>query len=241
MDVIHLRRNGGWTREPLASSSLPLGCPSVSPCLCASVLVRKPEIQAIVTDLGQVLLRFDTAPCWDKILAACEHPEARARFHDVIVQSAFGCGRISAETFFQQAAAAMELRMPYHEFCVAWSDMFWEDDETIELIAEAPVRHRLVLSNTNAIHWDWIERRYGHVLRRFDGRLVSHECGVEKPDAAIYQIAMHQTGLPPEAHLFIDDLVENVEGARAVGMEAVTHTDAAALREEFRRLGLVRG
>ena len=34
-------------------------------------------IQAIVTDLGQVLLRFDSAPCWEKILAACDQPEAR--------------------------------------------------------------------------------------------------------------------------------------------------------------------
>jgi putative hydrolase of the HAD superfamily len=117
--------------------------------------------------------------------------------------------------------------------------MFWEDPDVIELIVRAPVQHRLVLSNTNAIHWDWVRKQYGHVLDRFDGCLVSHECGVEKPDAEIYRMAMRQTGLPAAAHLFIDDLVENVEGARAVGMDTVLHTDAASLREAFRQRGLV--
>lgn len=196
-------------------------------------------IQAIVTDLGQVLLRYDAAPCWEKIEAACGHPQARTQFRDVYREAEIGCGRTEPEEFFRRAAAAMAMRLSYEQFREAWSDMFWEDPDVIELIARAPVRHRLVLSNTNAIHWSWITERYGHVLSRFDRCLTSHECGVEKPNPAIYQVAIQHTGLPPTAHLFIDDLVENVEGARAVGMDAVLHTDAASLREEFRRRGLL--
>jgi FMN phosphatase YigB (HAD superfamily) len=201
-------------------------------------LLQSP-IQAIVTDLGQVLLRFDQERCWVKILTACDHPEARRQFQQVYARARIGCGQTDPEAFFQEAAAAMGLRMGYADFCVAWSDMFWEDPETIELIARAPVRHRIVLSNTNAIHWGWVRGQYGHVLARFDHSLASHECGVEKPDAEIYRVAMSHTGLPPSAHLFIDDLAANVEGARAVGMEGVVHTDAATLRQEFRRLGLL--
>jgi glucose-1-phosphatase len=195
-------------------------------------------IQAIVTDLGQVLLRFDSAPCWEKILARCDQTEARARFQEVYREARIGCGQTEPELFFRRAAEAMAMRMSYAEFCEAWSDMFWEDPDVIDLIAQAPVQHRLVLSNTNAIHWEWIRKQYGPVLARFDRCLTSHECGVEKPDAEIYRIALRHTGLPAEAHLFIDDLVDNVEGARAIGMDAVLHTDAASLREEFRRRGL---
>jgi glucose-1-phosphatase len=206
-----------------------------------SVLNPSTSIQAIVTDLGQVLLRFDNAPCWEKILARCEYPEARARFGELLVESRFGCGGMEAERFFQRAATAMGLRMSYPDFCAAWSDMFCEDAAVINLILGAPVQHRLVLSNTNAIHWDWIQQQYGAMLSRFDRCMVSHECGVEKPDPEIYRIAIRHTGLPAEAHLFIDDLVENVEGARAVGMDAVLHTDAESLREELRWRGLAPG
>jgi len=197
------------------------------------------SIQAIVTDLGQVLLRFDQERCWVKILAACDHPEARSQFREVYTRARIGCGRTEPEVFFQEAAAVMGMRLSYAEFCVAWSDMFWEDPKVIELISQAPVRHRIVLSNTNAIHWSWVRQQYGHVLSRFDHSLASHECGVEKPEAEIYRIAMAHTGLPASAHLFIDDLAENVEGARAVGMDAVLHTDATRLREELRGRGLV--
>src|SRR5690349_14473629 len=96
------------------------------------------QIQAIVTDLGQVLLRFDQEPCWAKILAACDHPEARQQFREAYTRAQIGCGRTEPEIFFREAAAAMRMRMSYADFCVAWSDMFWEDPEVIELIARAP-------------------------------------------------------------------------------------------------------
>lgn len=209
-----------------------------SPRLAHLAASTPSPIRAIITDLGQVLLRFDPAPCWAKILVACAHPEARVRFQEVYREARIGCGQTPPEPFFERAAAAMGMRLSYAEFCAAWSDMFWEDPEVIELIANAPVQHRFVLSNTNAIHWEWVTGHYPHVLSRFDRCLTSHECGVEKPDAAIYRRAMQLTGLPPQAHLFIDDLVENVEGARAVGMDAILHTDAIALRAEFRSRGL---
>src|SRR5881227_3686431 len=100
-------------------------------------------IQAIVTDLGQVLLRFDQERCWVKILAACDHTEARSQFREVYTRARIGCGRTEPEAFFQEAAAAMGMRLSYAEFCVAWSDMFWEDPKVIELISQAPVRHRI--------------------------------------------------------------------------------------------------
>ena len=94
-------------------------------------------IQAIVSDLGQVLLRFDYEPGWEKILATCDHPEARAQFRAVLRETRFGCGQVEPAEFFQRAAAAMRTRMSYEDFRVAWSDMFWEDEEVIELVRAA--------------------------------------------------------------------------------------------------------
>jgi putative hydrolase of the HAD superfamily len=130
------------------------------------------------------------------------------------------------------------LRLPYEAFCVAWSDMFWEDEAVLRLISEAPVEKRYLLSNTNDIHWRFIRERYPHVLKAFDRLLVSHELGLEKPDAAIYEGVIRDSGYAPEEHLFIDDIAENVEGARAVGMDAVLHTDSENLWREFVSRGL---
>jgi epoxide hydrolase-like predicted phosphatase len=51
--------------------------------------------------------------------------------------------------------------------------------------------------------------------------IISAEEGVAKPDARIYQIALSRLGVQPEDAIFVDDLVENVQGAQAVGMRSI--------------------
>src|ERR1051326_5682288 len=124
-------------------------------------------IEILVSDLGKVLLPFDTAPCWRRMLARCalEEAEARAGFGALLAESGFGVGRVTGEELHARAAQALGLAMAYAEFCEAWSDMFWEDAEVLELIRRAPVTQRYLLSNTNAIHWEWITRRYPQIGR----------------------------------------------------------------------------
>jgi putative hydrolase of the HAD superfamily len=128
--------------------------------------------------------------------------------------------------------------MDYRQFALAWSDMFDEDQETQRLVARAPVRRRVLLSNTNEIHWEFLQERYAHVLAPFDDLVVSHEVGLEKPDPAIYHWVASRTGHSPEAHLFIDDIEENVIAAREAGWDGIHHTDAGRLYRELRRRGL---
>src|SRR5436309_242564 len=197
-------------------------------------------IQAIVSDLGQVLLPFDVERAWSAILPYCPADEAAVRgtLSSLLRETRLGCGGISGAEFHRRLVERVGLRLSTEGFRRAWSDMFWEDEAVRRLIEEAPVRYRFLLSNTNELHWSWITETYPHVFHAFDRLLVSHECGCEKPDPEIYRRVFQETGLPPEQHLFIDDIEENVEGARAVGMDAVLHTNAAALRREFGRRGL---
>jgi len=197
-------------------------------------------IQAIVSDLGQVLLPFDVERAWSAILPHCNADPVTVRrtLSSLVRETRLGCGGISGAEFHRRLAEQVGLRLSAEEFRRAWSDMFWEDEAVRRLIERAPVRFRLLLSNTNELHWSWITETYPHLFQAFDQLLVSHECGCEKPDPAIYRRVFAETGLPPEQHLFIDDIAENVEGARAVGMDAILHTGAGMLREEFKRRGL---
>lgn len=203
---------------------------------------RVGTIEAIVSDLGQVVLPFDVERAWSAILPRCAAPAAavRERLPRLVSESGLCCGRVTGPEFYERLAECTGLRMPYEEFVVAWSDMFSVDDEVVRMIREAPVRRRVLLSNTNELHWAWITRQYAEPLAAFDTLLVSHECGLEKPAPEIYERVLRETGLPSEAHLFIDDLKENVLGARAACLQAVRHTSAASLRREFARRGLLR-
>jgi glucose-1-phosphatase len=80
---------------------------------------------------------------------------------------------------------------------------------------------RLVLSNTNAIHMDYIFEHY-RFLDDFDAHVFSHEVGLLKPDAAIYRLTLQKYGLTAERTVFVDDLTANVEGPAALGSRPST-------------------
>ena len=60
---------------------------------------------------------------------------------------------------------------------------------------------------------------------QFDHMVVSAEVGARKPSGAIYRRAIELAGCAPEDGLFVDDLQQNVDGARRAGMRGVLHTN----------------
>lgn len=68
--------------------------------------------------------------------------------------------------------------------------------------------------------------------------VVSGNVKCWKPDAAIYKLVCKTGGFAPEAAVFIDDVLANVDAARTIGMHGIHHRDAAATAAELRTLGL---
>lgn len=60
----------------------------------------------------------------------------------------------------------------------------------------------------------------------FDAAIISGEVRLRKPHPEIFLLAAERVGVPPQECVFLDDLAENVEGARAVGMTAIHHRSA---------------
>ena len=59
-----------------------------------------------------------------------------------------------------------------------------------------------------------------------------------KPDPAIYRRALAGVGVEPERAVFIDDLAENVEEARRLGMAGIHVTPGTDLAAELAKFGL---
>lgn len=109
-----------------------------------------------------------------------------------------------------------------------------------ELVAELRGRARLaVLSNTFFGHWDYFLET--PLAANFEHLMASHELGVTKPNAVCYEIALARMKANPEEVLFLDDKIENVEGAAGVGICSVHSVSVAATAAALRRVGLVAG
>jgi len=67
----------------------------------------------------------------------------------------------------------------------------------------------------------------------FQHRVFSHSVGIVKPDERIYRLTIAEVGQPTDTVLFIDDRIENVEAARAIGMIAIQYTSHEDFLREF--------
>ena len=70
----------------------------------------------------------------------------------------------------------------------------------------------------------------------FDVMVISAEVGIMKPDPRIFQYALEQLDVAPAEAVFVDDFIENVEGARAFGMHAIHFTTPRQTIGELKKL-----
>ena len=59
---------------------------------------------------------------------------------------------------------------------------------------------------------------------------VSAELQRAKPDPEIFRAIVARLGVEPQDTIFVDDLIENVEGAKRAGLYAIQFTGYAAFR-----------
>ncbi len=181
-------------------------------------------IKNVVFDMGNVLLRYDP----ELPLNAFCHSEAEK---DLIRRELFqgpewvqgDLGTIEDEDRFELIKKRVS---PKHwealqNCCEKWYRYMQPIEGAISFCERLRQRgYRLfVLSNaSNAFHWFFpanVPKEY------FEGIVVSAEIHLLKPDREIYEYLLKRYGLKAEECLFLDDLPENVEGARAVGMNAM--------------------
>jgi len=95
----------------------------------------------------------------------------------------------------------------------------------------------VLLSNTNPIHFEMIRAAYPH-LRHFHRLVLSHEVKAMKPAPEIYRAAIDAAQCRPEECFFTDDILEYVEGARLMGIDAVQFESREQIERELSARGI---
>lgn len=197
--------------------------------------------QALLFDLGDVIVGLDFPRAYRAAaeLSRYSAEEIPQVIHRAKLASPYERGELSTDDFYRRFLETLGIDIPFEQFRALWQDMFHAEPLLSEdLLAGLARRHRLVLvSNTNELHFRYIERRY-RLLRHFHERVLSYEVGLMKPDAGIYETAIKRARCPAPACLFVDDKQANVEGARQAGLDAVRFEGQGRLEEELIRRGV---
>lgn len=207
-------------------------------------------IQSILFDLGNVLIDLDI-------------PRTERRFHELLgdafqasfarneqagVFRQFELGEISAEAFLQCLRELSGGRAHTQELQEAWNALLIGMPlHRFQMLEALRADYKLyVLSNTNALHIEWVRadlrNRLGiHQFEAyFDQVFYSHEIHLRKPDRAVYEYVLRSAGLQADALLFIDDNPGNVRAAAALGIQSYLHADGRDVSEYLCEQGLLK-
>lgn len=144
-------------------------------------------------------------------------------------------GAISFADFYEFLRDHAGYRGSLRDFHAVWSDFFDGPVPGIEEVLErVRERYRVAfLSNSNEVHAEIIPRQFGGLFRKDDRFVFSHRFKSAKPDPDLFQRALEVIGALPQQAVFVDDLLENVLSARALGLRAFQFRDSATLVREL--------
>ena len=99
-----------------------------------------------------------------------------------------------------------------------------------------------VLTNNSTLVADHIDTLLPELRPLFGSKIyTSAQFKAAKPDPLCYRLCVSELEVKPETVLFVDDLAENVAGAREAGLVAHHHTSVETFRQALLRYGLPGG
>jgi glucose-1-phosphatase len=137
-------------------------------------------------------------------------------------------GAISTKEFRDAIRKETGLNFEDAAFDKAWRAMLLGiPAERIELIKKLKEKYNLyILSNTSPLHTPVFETLFlqnGGISMKglFNICFYSNEIGFSKPDDSSYRYVLENAGIVAEETLFLDDNIQNIKAAQALGFNAI--------------------
>lgn len=180
-------------------------------------------VEALLFDFGNVVVDVDFARVtarWAQH-AGCDAEAVRSRYAHDEAYKRHERGEIDIDAYFAALRASLGIDISDAQFLDGWNAIFGGVIAGIEEQLRAVRLPAYLFSNTNPAHEAFWVREYADTLRPFRKLYVSSRIGHRKPERAAFDFVARDMGVAPGRILFFDDALENIEGARRAGLQAV--------------------
>ncbi len=203
--------------------------------------MQKKTIQAIIFDLGRVLVDVDLTRGIFKYTISGKPPSEKQVLDSLMKDSFYqdyACGRFPAEKFQKEFCRRLNLDMDFETFKKEWNNVFKPIPGMDELVRRIHKTYPTgLLSDIGPLHWEHLSETLP-LLKLFSNPVLSFRIGILKPNKKTYLLAADSVGIAPEYCLFIDDREINVQGAEKAGMKTLLFESPAKLRKELQKMGI---
>src|ERR1043165_9836080 len=207
------------------------------------------SIKNLIFDLGDVIIDIDymvTISEFQK-LAVVDFAEIVSYNKQSHIFDQFETGKVTAQQFRDELKQFLKAGTTDDEITAAWNAILIHyPPAKMQLLQQLKTQYRtFALSNINEIHVNSINEaakaQFGvaDFGSFFHKAYYSNEVGYRRPDKAIYELVLRQENLIAGETFFVDDKAENVEAAKALGLQAYQLKDRNKLQDLLEELSII--
>jgi 2-haloacid dehalogenase len=226
--------------QPALRASNSGGCERHKP---DKIACMKPQIKAIIFDIGGVLLKWDPTRVFQ-----CYFPGQSQAIGNFLAEIDFfewNTHQDKGRTFAEGIALHSAKFPQYAHLIQAYFDHY-EDSITGAITGTADIAQTLkekgyplfCLSNWSAETFPRVRPKYPF-FDLFDDIILSGEVKLNKPDPAIFNLLLNKIGYSAPECILIDDSQPNIEAARELGFVTIHFSSPEQLQTELQRLKLL--
>lgn len=201
------------------------------------------NINTVIFDVGNVLIPWEVRKLYRKIFAD------EVQMEEFLTTTDFAKWNVRQDEGYPFALAIAEQETQYPQYkgkYQAYYDNYLDSigepiKPMVELLYKLQKNNYRTLALTNfSLHFFNIVRSLPQFkfLDDFEGIVISGVEGIVKPDIKIYELICSRYKVQPENALFIDDALQNIEGAQKAGLNTVHYINSEQTINELKLLNI---
>ncbi len=188
----------------------------------------------VLCDIAGVLVRFDDAITVRQLQVQGVAPDKAFQFYRSIEFQDFCRGHRTAEAYVEALNKKYFLAdIPLVTIQQAHDQHFYAlNNEVVQILTRIPKNQLAIITDSNV----WQEARIKEFIQLDELSSVifqSHHTGLLKTDPGCFEEVVKALGVPASEIALIDDLVKNIERAKAAGMQTVLFESAPKLEKDL--------
>lgn len=195
-------------------------------------------IKAVIFDLGAVVVDFTNHDYYAQLAkkTGLKFRTVEKAF-DGMELDLMEKGRMKLGTFEKKMAEKLNIKgieLGWRDFFVENAKINFDVQELVGMLHKEYIT--AFISNVDKSRYIYTRKMIN--LDFFDYKFASCYVGSRKPERKIYDFAIKRMGIAYENAVFIDDLQENVDGAKKLGIKGIRFENRRKLDKELYKLGL---
>ncbi|WP_138204545.1 HAD family hydrolase [Haloimpatiens lingqiaonensis] len=181
-------------------------------------------IRNIVFDIGNVLLKFDPKAYLTKKFNDEEKVE---KILELVFRSDEWLMLDRGTITETEAIKILSERHAFYSESIkdafnGWYDLLTPMEDTIEILKQLKEKgiNNYYLSNFHHLAFEYVTEK-NEFFKLFQGGIVSYKEKLLKPEKEIYMRLLEEYNLKTEETIFIDDTLDNIQGAASVGIHTI--------------------